>query len=284
MRNYKGNCGVRRRIADIVLEAVMIALATITMIPIYYLIITTFKAPEEATMSPLGLPRRLVLDNYAEAWKMMNYPRVFMNNLIITLFSVLFLIMLSSMAAYTIARRYNKLNRIIYYVFLAGLMVPFQMAIIPLYKLASSLKMVNSLRGVIVISTFCVNLPFSIFLFRGFIKTVPIELEESAFIDGSGVFRTFWLIVFPLLKPIIATVAILDTLAIWNDFLTPLLFLQSRKKGVIIQEVYRNIGQFSTDWTSFFPMMVLGVAPLLIFYIFMQKHIIKGVISGSVKG
>ncbi|MFU0799119.1 MAG: L-arabinose transport system permease protein AraQ [Xylanivirga thermophila] len=284
MKNYSKIKSSRRKTSDIIIEIIMIILAAIVMIPIYYLIVTTFKTPEESTISPLGLPKRLVFDNYVEAWKMMNYPRAFKNNFIITFFSVLLLIIFSSMASYTIARRYNKLNRIIYSVFLLGLMVPFQMAIIPLYKLASNLNMINNLWGVIIISTFCMNLPFSIFLFRGFINTVPIELEESAFIDGSGVFRTFWFIVFPSLKPIVATVAILNTLAIWNDFLTPLLFLQSREKSVIVQEIYRNIGQFSTDWTSFFPMMVLGVAPLLIFYISMQKYIIKGVISGSVKG
>lgn len=284
MKNYSKSKSSRRKTSDIIIEIIMIILAAIVMIPIYYLIVTTFKTPEESTISPLGLPKRLVFDNYVEAWKMMNYPRAFKNNFIITFFSVLLLIIFSSMASYTIARRYNKLNRIIYSVFLLGLMVPFQMAIIPLYKLASNLNMINNLWGVIIISTFCTNLPFSIFLFKGFINTVPIELEESAFIDGSGVFRTFWFIVFPSLKPIVATVAILNTLAIWNDFLTPLLFLQSREKSVIVQEIYRNIGQFSTDWTSFFPMMVLGVAPLLIFYISMQKYIIKGVISGSVKG
>lgn len=280
MKNYSKSKSSRRKTSDIIIEIIMIILAAIVMIPIYYLIVTTFKTPEESTISPLGLPKRLVFDNYVEAWKMMNYPRAFKNNFIITFFSVLLLIIFSSMASYTIARRYNKLNRIIYSVFLLGLMVPFQMAIIPLYKLASNLNMINNLWGVIIISTFCTNLPFSIFLFKGFINTVPIELEESAFIDGSGVFRTFWFIVFPSLKPIVATVAILNTLAIWNDFLTPLLFLQSREKSVIVQEIYRNIGQFSTDWTSFFPMMVLGVAPLLIFYISMQKYIIKGVISG----
>ena len=128
------------------------------------------------------------------------------------------------------------------------------------------------------------NLPFSIFLFRGFIVSLPVELEESAAIDGCTVIKTFWRIIFPLLKPVIATVAILDSLTIWNDFLTPLLFLQSREKGVILQEIYRNVGQFATDWTAFFPMLVLGVLPLMLFYIVMQKHIIKGMISGSVKG
>ena len=102
--------------------------------------------------------------------------------------------------------------------------------------------------------------------------------------DGCGVLRTFWQIIFPLLKPIVSTVAILDALAVWNDFMTPLLFLQSPQKGVLLQEVYKNVGPFSTNWTSFFPMLVLATLPLVVFYLIMQKSIIEGVVAGSVKG
>ena len=140
----------------------------------------------------------------------------------------------------------------------------------------------NSLTGVILVDI-AINIPFATFLIKSFVSTIPIELEEAAKIDGAGVSRTFWTITFPLMKPMIATVAILNTLTIWNDFIGPLYFLQSREKDVILQEVYRNIGQFSTDWSSLFPMMVLGVLPLVLFYLFMQRYIIGGVMSGSVK-
>ncbi len=275
---------LKRKSPDMVLEAVMLILAAVMMIPVYYLIVTTLKTPEEATFSPLGLPHAITFENYIRAWTKMNYPNVFKNNFLITFCSVTGIILISSMAAYVIARRPNRLNRVIYFIFLSGIMVPFQMAIIPLYRLVASLGLMDRIWGVIVIVIFAVNLPFSIFLFRGFVVTIPYELEEAALIDGCTVNRTFWQIVFPLMKPVIATVAILDSLSIWNDFLTPLLFLQTRKNQVILQEVYRNIGQFQTNWTAFFPMMVLGVAPLLVFYLLMQKYIIKGIVSGSVKG
>ena len=110
------------------------------------------------------------------------------------------------------------------------------------------------------------------------------ELEEAAAIDGCSVFKRFFLIVLPLLKPVISTVVIIVTLNVWNEFMTPLLFLQSRENDVILQEVTRNIGQFATDWTALFPMLMLGVAPLMIFYVFMQKYIIAGVAAGAVKG
>lgn len=169
-------------------------------------------------------------------------------------------------------------------VFMVGLIIPFQISIIPLYKIISGMHLMNTHMGVILVDVFCVNLPLSIFLMKGFINTVPIELEEACFIDGAGTFRCFWKIIFPLLKPIVATVAILDTLAIWNDFMTPLLFIQSSERQVLLQQVYRNVGPFSTDWTSFFPMLVMATLPLVVFYLIMQKQIIEGVVAGAVKG
>ena len=130
-----------------------------------------------------------------------------------------------------------------------------------------------------------INTPQAVFLFKEFIEsTIPKELEEAAAIDGCSVFKRFFLIVLPLLKPVISTVVIIVTLNVWNEFMTPLLFLQSRENDVILQEVTRNIGQFATDWTALFPMLMLGVAPLMIFYVFMQKYIIAGVAAGAVKG
>ncbi|GMQ62867.1 carbohydrate ABC transporter permease [Vallitalea maricola] len=273
----------KKKVHLIILEVILLILAILMLVPIYYLVVTTFKTPEQATAYPMALPSALNFDSYVKAWNLMQYPRVFRNNLIITGTAVFGVVMLSSMAAYPIARRKHKLNKVLFFIFLTGIMVPYQMAIIPIYKLMISLKLMNKLTGVILIDIF-INVPFAVFLFRGFISTIPYELEEAAAIDGCGIFKIFWKVTFPLLKPVIATVVILNSLNIWNDFLTPLLFLQSRKKDVILQEVYRNIGQFSIDWTNFFPMMVLGVAPLVVFYVFMQKYIIKGISSGAIKG
>ena len=137
----------------------------------------------------------------------------------------------------------------------------------------------------VILVNVAINTPQAVFLFKEFIEgTVPKELEEAAEIDGCTVFRKFFRVVLPLLTPVISTVVIIVTLNVWNEFMTPLLFLQSREKDVILQEVSRNIGQFATDWTALFPMLMLGVAPLMIFYVFMQKYIITGVAAGAVKG
>ncbi|MCD9022650.1 carbohydrate ABC transporter permease [Cohnella silvisoli] len=267
-----------------ILEAALILLAILFVIPIYYLIVTTFKSPDEATFHPLALPFHFTLSNYYEAWNAMNYPKVLMNTSIITVCSVAGIILFSSMAAYSLARRDHAVNRAIFYFFLAGMMVPFQMGLVSLFKLINSLGIMDTLLAVI-----CVNIGgggiVALFLFKSFITaSVPIELEEAAFIDGCSVQKTFWFIAFPLLTPVTATVAILSTLNVWNDFLNPLLFLQSRENSLILLEVYRNIGQFSVDWTSLFPMLLLGVAPLMFFYLIMQRYVIKGVAAGALKG
>lgn len=274
----------RRRWKLMTLEIGILIAATVFLIPIYYLLVTTFKSPAEAVASPLSLPKTFTLEHYAHVFEVMNYWNALSNNLLITASAVLGIVIFGAMAAYSFARKNGRLYGFLFIFFLVGMMVPYQMGILALYRLVVSLGLMNTIIGVILI-LLCYNLPLSIFLFRGFISsTVPRELEEAAWMDGCGVFKTFWLIVLPLLKPIVATVAILTALNTWNDFMTPLLFLQSRDNSVLLLELFRNIGQFSVDWTSFFPMMFLAILPLLLFYLFMQRFIIEGITSGSVKG
>ncbi|MFG6365219.1 carbohydrate ABC transporter permease [Schaedlerella sp.] len=265
-------------------EIGMIIVAVIWFIPIYYLIVTTLKNPQEATEGPLAFPRVLRMVNYAEAWVKMEYPRAFANTFFITASAVLLIVIFGSMAGYALARTKSRLGNRVFLLFLAGLIVPFQMNIVSLYKIVKSFGLMNTLFAVILVDA-AINTPQAIFLFKEFIEsTIPKELEEAAAIDGCSVVKRFFVIVLPLLKPVISTVVIIVTLNVWNEFMTPLLFLQSRENGVILQEVTRNIGQFATDWTALFPMLMLGVAPLMIFYIFMQKYIIAGVAAGAVKG
>lgn len=262
----------------------LIIVTVVMLMPIYYLLVTTFKTPAEAAASPLGLPKNFTFDNYVEAIEAMNYGQALMNNLIIVVASVVLLVIFASMTAYVIARARKNPFQFMNSVFMVGLIIPFQISIIPLYRIMSSMHLMNTHLGVIMVDVFCINMPLSIFLIRGFINTVPKELEEAAFIDGCGTFQCFWKIIFPLLKPIVSTVAILDALSIWNDFMTPLLFIQSSSKQVLLQQVYKNVGPFSTNWTSFFPMLVMATLPLVAFYLIMQKQIIEGVVAGAVKG
>ncbi|GFI14977.1 L-arabinose transport system permease protein AraQ [Lachnospiraceae bacterium] len=272
----------KRRLA--VTEAIMIVIAVIWFIPIYYLIVTTFKTPKEASAGPLSLPRVWVFQNYIDAFKNMEYPRSLFNTMEITVLAVGIIVLVTSLAGYALARTKTKWGNRLFLLFLAGLMVPFQMNIVSLFKIVKNVGLMNTVWAVILVDV-AINVPQGTFLFKEFIESsVPKELEEAAEIDGCSVIKKFFVIILPLLKPVIATVVILVTLNVWNEFMTPLLFIQSRENDVILQEVSRNIGQFATDWTALFPMMMLGVAPLMIFYIFMQKYIISGVAAGAVKG
>ncbi|MBS5933187.1 MAG: carbohydrate ABC transporter permease [Clostridiales bacterium] len=268
----------------IITEIIMVIIAVIWFIPIYYLIVTTLKNPAEATNSPLALPKTLQFSNYVSAWVNMQFPRAFGNTLFITVVAVIFIVIFGSMAGYALARTKTKTGTRVFLFFLAGLIVPFQMNIVSLYKIVKGFNLMNTVFAVILVNV-AINTPQAVFLFKEFVEaTVPKELEEAAAIDGCPIVKRFFIVVLPILKPIISTVVIVVTLNVWNEFMTPLLFLQSRENDVILQEVSRNIGQFATDWTALFPMLMLGVAPLMIFYIFMQKYIIAGVAAGAVKG
>lgn len=274
----------RRKTLLTLWEGLFILITAVAMLPIYYLVITTFKTPADATNNPLGLPAEWHFEGYAKAWNSMNYPHVFKNTLIITVLALAGMLILASMASYVLARKKTKFNNGIFLVFLSGMMVPFQMSIITQYKLVRTLGLMNNLMSVVLIDI-AVNLPMAILFMKNFISaSVPIEYEEAAYIDGCSVWGAFFRITVPLLRPVIATLAVMNSIAIWNDFLTPLMFLQSKDSQTILLAVNSNVGQFSTNWTDMFPMMVLGVLPLVIFFLIMQRHIIKGLAVGGVKG
>ncbi len=267
----------------IISVAIFIVLA-IWMLPVYYLVVSTFKTGAEIAASPLGLPAHFSFAGYVKAFWGMQFPRALKNTLFITFCTVAINLTVSVLAAYPLARRDTKLNRAIFFIFLMGMMVPVQMGLASLYKIMSVLGLVNNPFSVILINAASSSVS-SIFLIKAFIaSSIPKEIEEAAIIDGCGPYGILFRIVLPLLKPVLVTVSIIVMLGTWNDYLNPSLFLHSRDKGVILQEVYRNVGQFSTDWASMFPMLVLGILPLTIIFIFLQRFIISGVTQGSVKG
>ncbi len=266
------------------LSIFLLALVLLWMIPVYYLVVSTFKTGAQVAADPLGLAKSLDFSGYVEAFYGMEFPRALSNTVFIAVMSVTVNLSVSTLAAYTLARRKNKVNSAIYVFFLVGMMVPVQMGLSGLYRIMSALHLVNNLFSVVLINAAGSTIS-SIFLVKSFISSaIPVEIEEAARIDGCGVYAVLFKIVIPLLKPVLATVSIMVMLGTWNDYLNPSLFLHSREKSVILQEVYRNVGQFSTDWASLFPMLILGILPLTIIYLLLQKFIISGVTQGSVKG
>ena len=264
-------------------EILMLCLCVIFFIPFYYLLVNTFKQPQDATMSPMSLPiKNFTLDLYKQAFESINFLSSLKNSVIITVVSVCIIIIIGSMASYAINRHQNKLTKFLFFYFLVGFMVPAQTTMIPLFNLMSKLGLQNSVAGMIILYSSWCN--FALFMYQGFRGGVPKDLEEAARIDGANLWQLFWKIVFPLLKPVTTTIAIFDVMWIWNDFMMPYLFISSSDKFTLIMEVYKGVGQFSNNWTVMLCTMVIVLLPIAVFYIAMQRHIIEGITSGAVKG
>jgi raffinose/stachyose/melibiose transport system permease protein len=236
----------------------------------------------EILIDAAALPKEILFSNYQKVWNILNFPRAFWNSLIITVASNIGLVVISSMAAWKMVRSGGKFSKFLFIFFVAAMVIPFQTVMIPLMKLGGMLGLTNSIPG-LVIMYFGFGVPLSLFLYHGFIKTVPVEIEESARIDGATEFGVFWRIVFPLLKPITVTVIILNTLWIWNDYLLPLLVLTDAELRTIPLATSSFFAQYTKQWDMGLAALVLGITPVIIFFLFLQKHIIKGIASGSIK-
>lgn len=265
-----------------VLEIIGIILAIIFLIPFYFVFINSLKGFAEILIDAAAWPKEFLFTNYVKVWDIINFPRAFWNSLIITVVSNIGLVVISSMAAWKMVRTPGKLSKILFIFFVSAMVIPFQTVMIPLMKIGGTLGITNSIPGLIIMY-FGFGVPLSLFLYHGFVKTVPFEIEESARIDGCSQFGVFWRIVFPLLKPITATVVILNTLWIWNDFLLPLLVLQDAELRTIPLATSSFFAQYTKQWDMGLAALVLGITPIIIFFLFLQKHIIKGIASGSIK-
>lgn len=263
-------------------ELAMIAVAVVFMIPLYYLVVSTFKNQQQILENPLALPTSFSLANYTKALGTMKYWRNFGNSLLITGVSVLIVVIFGSMAAYSYSRHQTKFAKFTGFVFLLGFMVPAQTTMLPLFTVMKGLRLINTYRGMILLhSNQCV---FAYMLYRGFMQTIPKELEEAAQIDGCNMWQSFWRITFPLLQLITVTIVVFNVMWIWNDFMLTYLFLNSSSKATLIMQVFNGVGTFSNDWSMMMSALVLALLPMVIFYLVMQKQIIEGVAAGGVKG
>ena len=257
--------------------------ALIFFSPFYISIVYSFKSPEESAQSPLSFPTKFHFENYTKAIEVSNFFHAFKNSLIVTVSAVIILVIVCSMAGYIISRKNNKFYNIFYYLFLASIVLPFQVVMLPLYKLMKDMGLLNTLPGLILAVT-GFQIGFNTFLYTGFMKTIPREMEEAAMIDGCSKFKTFWLIIFPMLKPINATIVVLSALSAWNEFPVSLIIAQKPDVRTLPLTQYFFVGQYSIDINMAFAAFTLSMIPILILYFFLQKHITKGVTAGAVKG
>lgn len=254
------------------------------LLPLYITVITALKTPEElATNSLLALPQSFRWENFTDAIRMTGFFDALKNSLIITIPTVILTVLFHSIVGYVIARNMHKKSvKLVYYYIVSAMFVPFSIIMLPLVTQTAKLGIDNHY-GMIILYL-VLNLAFNTFLYTNFIKSIPIELEEAAVIDGASEWKIFWEIIFPLLKPMNATVAILTGLGTWNDFMLPLVILGGKSNTATIpltQYIFES--QFSTNYTLAFASYLLAMAPMLIAYIFSQKYVISGVTQGALK-
>lgn len=272
----------RKRINTIALFVVSIVMFLLYFFPFVLVVLNSFKDRTEIISNPLALPEQFSFGNYIEAFDTMNFMSALWNSILVTVFSVTLIILFSSMFAYFLVRWKWKMNRYLFMILIASMIVPFQALMIPFVSIYGNLGLLNS-QWMLMFFYLGFGLGLATFMYHGFIKNIPVELEEAAVIDGATRLQVYWKVVFPMLKPISATIIILDVLWIWNDFLLPSLVLVSEGKRTIPLSTFYFFGQYTSNFGAAMAGLILATVPILVFFLILQKQVIRGVIDGAIK-
>jgi len=270
------------RVSTWLLTALLAIGGLTIVIPMYFAVVTALKSPSEMRGNLWALPEKWMWSNFSDAIQMTDFFRALTNSLIVTVFSVLFVVITISLVGYAIARNlHKKLYKGVFVYFLTALFIPFPIVMLPLVKEMAFLKLDN-LVGLIILYV-VYNLSFNVLLYVGYMSTIPKSLEEAAMLDGAGTFQTFWKVIFPLLAPVNATVAILTGLWAWNDFMLPLVLLSDQSEFTLplVQNVFQ--GRFTSQYNLAFSSYLLALTPMLLIYLVFQRWIIGGVMRGAIK-
>ena len=272
----------KKKWSSAVWQLLLVLFTLVFLSPLIYMVLNSFKPYSQMLKDPWGLPQTLFLDNYIKAFRQMKFFQSLYNSAVITIASVFLIVVLGGLAAYPITRFDNRLTRFLSVYFLIGYMVPTQVLIVQIFSVMKKMHLINTKTGLILV--YAAGVSFAVFMYQGFIRSMPVDMEESALIDGARPWQMFWKEVFPLLKPASATLIIFQTMWIWNDFVLSSLFLSSRKNLTLLLELHQCIGEFSLDWSVMLAIMCIVMLPMLVFYLLMQKQIIAGMTAGAVKG
>jgi len=270
-------------IKKVVTIILLFLLLIVFIFPFYCLVINSFKTDLQFTTNPMSLPTHISFLSYIDAFNKMNFTTAFMNSFIITLFSIILISLFAAMTAYVTVRKKFKISQIIFYVMVASMIIPFQAIMIPVVKIyGHDLNLLNH-KSTLIYLYIGFGLPLAVFIYHGFIKSIPLELEEAANIDGCTKYGTFFKIVVPLLKPTTATIFILNLLWIWNDYLLPSIVLTKPEFLTLPLSTYAFYGSHTIDYQLMFSALMMVLIPILIMYLILQKSIIEGITQGSIK-
>ncbi|MDT4761633.1 carbohydrate ABC transporter permease [Sphaerochaeta sp. PS] len=262
--------------------AVMAGYVLLILYPLMNMVLSSFKTNRAIISTPFALPETFSFATFKTVWVDKGFSHYFANSLFVTTISMTFVLLFGSMASYGISRYIYRGNTLVYMLFLSGIMLPLKAAIIPLFLLIKTLGLINSRWSVILIFL-AMGLPSTVFILAGFMKTIPLELEYAAKIDGCNDFMIYRKIVMPMVAPAMALVTIYNAVPIWNDFFFPLVFLQSNSVKTLPVGLSTFFGQHSTNWSLLFTGLSIAILPMLILYLFMSKYFIKGMTAGAVK-
>ncbi|MBD2868372.1 carbohydrate ABC transporter permease [Paenibacillus arenilitoris] len=262
--------------------AVLFVCLLLFVFPFLLLLVNSFKENKAITSSPLSLPESFGMTNYSDAFGKMDYISAFTNSIMITVLSVLLISLLAAMTAHYFVRHQTKFNQYTFFLMVAAMIIPFQAIMIPLVKIYGSIGFLDS-KWALIYMYIGFGSPLAVFIYHGFVKSIPAELEEAALIDGCTRTQTFFRIVFPVLTPTTVTIAILNVLWIWNDFLLPSLVLIAPDERTLPLSTFYFFGTYTVDYGPLMAGLMLTILPVLIVYLFAQKYIIQGVMQGSIK-
>jgi raffinose/stachyose/melibiose transport system permease protein len=264
-------------------RALVMALALLVYaFPVILVLTNSLKTKSDIITDPLGLPSAPTFDNYAQAFERMDYLTAFRNTLVITISSVVVICLFGAMAAYFISRVPWRGNRVIFYAMVLSMLVPFQVLMIPMVKLLGTLGLLSHSWSVVYIY-FASGVPLAVFMYSGFIRSIPKDLDEAAMLDGAGRIRTFFSVILPLLRPMTLTLVILNVLFFWNDFLMPFLILQRPEQRTLTLATLTFVQSHTAEYGLMMAALVMTVLPIFVAYAFMQRHIIEGMVRGAVK-
>lgn len=285
--NQKKIGGTKRKVQNVIAMAVLIVIFIAYMFPFLMVLINSLKQKRDIIKSPfswLFTIKGLSFDNFVNAFNQMDFLNAFKNSLIVTVSATVLVTILGTMLAYYIVRHNNKISKITFALMVASMIIPFQAIMIPLVSIYGGTLNILNHRITLIFMHAGFSMAMSVFMFHGFIKgNVPIALEEAAYIDGCTHTQTFFKIVFPLLKPTISTMVILNAMSFWNDFLLPSLVLTDKKLLTLPLSTYSFYGTYSADYGTIMAGLLLCVIPIMILYVALQKQIIGGVVAGAVK-
>ncbi|MET8352018.1 MULTISPECIES: carbohydrate ABC transporter permease [unclassified Micromonospora] len=273
MNRYRGR--------TFMVELAMIAAAVVVGFPVYVLINLALRAPSD-TSSPIRPTTSPTLDNFTQAWQQGGLGGALVNSVLVTATSVAIVLAVSSLAAYPLARATARWSRGVFLLIMLGLMLPFQLAALPLYQTMRDLGLLGTPWALILFYS-GLQVPFTTFLYIGFLRALPREFEDAAFIDGCSPLQTFRYVVFPMLKPVTVTALVLNAVSVWNDFFTPLLYLSGSTQQTMPVAIAGFVGQYAADWNLIFAALVMSIVPILAVYFALQRSIING-FAGGLKG